>query len=151
MTYRNRETKKRFDIIKNENGDQFDATEVGGTDKGRIDYEIDGHDMLLHTIFANPEQGSGLGSILMYLAVKDAIERECTRVKILSAAPDAREFYFNMGCRVNTDLLSATQQLGAFVGIGEGKILVKQCPIEGEATTVLNATHESMFKRWEPT
>ena len=87
----------------------------------------------------------------MYLAVKDAIERECTRVKILSAAPDAREFYFNMGCRVNTDLLSATQQLGAFVGIGEGKILVKQCPIEGEATTVLNATHESMFKRWEPT
>ena len=148
MTYRNRETNKTFDIIKK--GDQFDATEVSGTAKGHIDYEIDGNDMLLHTIFANPER-TGLGSILMYLAVKDAMERGCTSVKILSAAPDAREFYFNMGCRANTDLLSPAQQLGAFVGIGDGKTLVKQCPIEGEATTVLNATHDSMFKRWEPT
>ena len=147
MKYKNSETNKTFDIIKN--GNQFDATEVGGTQKGHIDYEIAGKEMLLHTIFSNPEKGTGLGSILLYLAVKDAISGECTLVKILSAAPDARDFYFKMGCRVKTDVLSTTQKLGAFFGIGEGKLLVKQCPLQGEAMTVLNEAHESMIKRWE--
>ena len=100
--------------------------------------------MHLKNMFSNPEQGSGIGSLLLFLAVKDAIEKKCELVKILNAASDARDFYLQMGCRVDTDILSD----GGFTD-EEREKLVKQCPIEGKAMTVLNATHASMFKRWE--
>jgi hypothetical protein len=148
MKFKNTETNKIFDITKGNN--QFDAQEDGGTQKGHIDYEIDGATMLLHTIYSSPEKGTGLGSLLLCLAVKNAMERKCTLVKILSAAPDARDFYFAMGCRANTDSLSTSQKIGAFFNFGEGKILVQQCPLDGAAMTVFDAAHASMIKRWEP-
>jgi hypothetical protein len=49
-----------------------------------------------------------------------------------------------MGCRVDADILSD----GAFSD-EERKKLINKCPIEGQAMTVLNASHASMFKRWE--
>ena len=143
MRYKNTETRKIFEITKGEN--QFDAQQVGGTDKGHIDYQINGNKMDLKNMFSVPEEGSGLGSLLLFLAVKDAMAQECRLVQILNAAFDARDFYFKMGCRTGTDSLSD----GDFTD-KEREELEKTRPIGGEAMTVLNASHASMFKRWEP-
>lgn len=142
MRYKNTATRKIFEITKGEN--QFDAQQVGGTDKGHIDYQIKGDTMDLKNMFSVPEEGSGLGSLLLFLAVKDALTQACDVVAISNAALDARDFYFKMGCRTDTHSLAD----GDFTD-EERKHLEQTCPIEGKAMTVLNASHASMFKRWE--
>ena len=143
LRYKNTETGKIFDITKGEN--QFDAKQVGGTDKGHINYQIKGNTMDLKNMFSDPEKGSGLGSLLLFRAVKDAVAEKCELVEISNAAFTARDFYFKMGCRTGTDILSD----GDFTA-EEREKLEKQSPIGGAAMTVLNASHASIFKRWEP-
>ena len=143
MRYKNTETRKIFDLTEGEN--QFDAQQVGGSGKGHISYQIRGNTMDVKNMFSVPENGSGLGSLLLFLAVKDAMAKECELVEISNAAFDARDFYFKMGCRTGTDILSD----GDFTD-EEREKLAKQSPIGGAAMTVLNASHASMFKKWEP-
>jgi hypothetical protein len=142
LKYKNTETGKVFVITKGEN--QIDARQDGGPDKGHIDYQINGNKMALKNMFSDPEKGSGLGSLLLFLAVKDAIEQKCELVEILNATLDNnREFYFKMGCRTDTSVLSGLSE-------EEKKKLAGKCPLGGEAMTVFSASHASMFKRWEP-
>ena len=144
MRYKNTKTKKIFEITKGEN--QFDAQELSGADKGHIDYQIKGNAMDLKNMFSVPEEGSGLGSLLLFLAVKDAVAKKCELVEISNAALDARGFYFKMGCRKPvTSILDG----GDFTPEEREKLLT-QCPVGGEAMEVLNASHAKMFERWEP-
>jgi hypothetical protein len=148
MKYKNTKTGKIFDIAKS--GNQFDAQQVGGADKGHIDYRIKGSSMDVKNMFSVPEKESGLGCLLLFLAVKDAIAQKCGLVEISNAAfDDNRGFYFKMGCRADPDVLSAIQSSDDLTD-EERQKLEKLCPIGGAAMTVLNASHASMFKRWEP-
>lgn len=141
MRYKNTGTNKIFEITKGEN--QFDAQEVGGADKGHINYQINGNAMDLKNMFSVPER-SGLGSLLLFLAVKDAMAKKCEFVEILNAALDAQGFYFEMGCTQPASILEG----GDFTDEERQKLLT-QCPIKGEAMNVLNKSHVKMFERWE--
>jgi hypothetical protein len=145
MRYKNTKNRKIFNVTKGEN--KFDAKEDGGTQNGYIKYEINGTAMLVGEMLSNPEKESGIGSLLLFLAVKDAIEQNCGLVQILNAAEDARGFYFHMGCRLDADIADILSN-GDFSD-EERKKLIARCPIEGQAMTVLNASHTSMFKSWE--
>jgi hypothetical protein len=59
--------------------------------------------MVLHTIFAVPEEGSGLGSLLMHYLAEDAIERRATEIVIEDPAPSAVSFYERMGAKPGDD------------------------------------------------
>jgi hypothetical protein len=77
---------------------------------GKVDYEIEDKNFLLHIIESHPEKGTGLGGLLMYSAADEAVEADCTMIKILSAAMNERDFYYRMGCKLDTNAIKDFDQ-----------------------------------------
>jgi hypothetical protein len=55
-------------------------------DWGSVKWKIEEKKFILYEIQSHPEEGSGLGSLLMYLAAVEATEAHCEVMEILNAA-----------------------------------------------------------------
>jgi hypothetical protein len=108
--WRNKDTSKMFDVAVREGGgptvrvnEQADggflASLFGSGPKqhGAATYEKKGDAIVLHTISAFPEEGSGIGSLLMFLLAQDAVDQDAKVIEIEDPAVFAVGFYEHMG------------------------------------------------------
>lgn len=63
---------------------------------GYLDYKLNDNALEIHTMTALPH-GSGLGSILLYLAALEAVMNCLGRIEALNVAATARGFYLGAG------------------------------------------------------
>lgn len=113
---------------------------------GSVDWEVQEKTFSVHTLQSHPEKGSGLGSLLMYLAAGEARHAGCTGMKILNAAQNERDFYLLMGCKVDASVLSGLDR-SQFTDEDWAK-LVASCPLIGVPDEVVAASSKSVGKRW---
>lgn len=73
---------------------------------GTVEWAVEERNFSLLHIEAHPENGSGLGRLLIHLAVIEAERGKCNIIKIESAAPSARGFYINLGFRSDLAILN---------------------------------------------
>ena len=145
--YTNIETKKTYNVTLSQPGKLFliKAT-CTPTEWGSVEWEIKDSEFLLHTIQSHPEKGSGLGSLLMSLAALEAQLGNCEKIKVLSAALSKREFYFSMGCFVDTSALASFNQ--EEFSKEEWAQLSGSCPVVADTVDVVVKSSKSVFKRW---
>jgi hypothetical protein len=153
--YKNSETDTKF-LVTIGAADGFVGRKITATedtwnlfktkDWGSVDWQVQGNTFDLHTIQSHPEEGSGLGSLMMYLAAKEALAANCPTMNILSAATTERDFYTHMGCTVDLTALAHFNQ--AEFTENEWKSLSASCPVVGNTAAVLLAASRSVVKRW---
>jgi hypothetical protein len=146
--FTNRDTNKRYHLTLT-NANRLTKIEAicSPSEWGSVDWEIEGDTFLLHTIQSHPEKGSGLGSLLMHLAAVEAMQAGCTNIKILSAAQSERDFYYQMGCTLDTSALADFDQ-SQFTK-EEWAQLSASCPVVADPSVVVVSSSKSVYKRWE--
>jgi hypothetical protein len=152
----NTETGNTFNVTKSAVAKNFQGFMIKATESywmpfvtlqwGSVDWEIDGTDFLLHTIESHPEKGTGLGSLMMYLAAKEALLANSTRMQILNAAMTERGFYAQMGCAVDPTAMANFNQ--ADFSQNDWAKLESSCPVVGDPGNVLAMSLNSVIKRW---
>jgi hypothetical protein len=104
--YANSETKRHFILDKPGGNVSVLIQEIGGKQNGYAKFDVvdrgkEGKAMVLHTINTRPEEGSGLGSLLMYYMAVEAVKADCKVIEIEDAAWAAVSFYEHMGGKPN--------------------------------------------------
>ncbi|WP_338845562.1 GNAT family N-acetyltransferase [Massilia sp. W12] len=145
--YTNSETQKTYLVTIGQSGHLTEIKAVAGPhDWGSVDWEIVGNQFLLHTIQSHPAKGTGLGSLLMHLAASEALQANCQRMQILSAAQSERSFYQMMGCTIDTTALASFNQQNFTQQEWAG--LSSSCPVVADPSQVLVSSSASVYKRW---
>ncbi len=95
----NEKTKRGFNI--EHNGKTISATQIKGDEKdphsGYAVYQIKNKEFILHHIESDPEEGSGIGSLIMYYMAKIAQDMGYEHIYIDMAAVTAVGFYELLG------------------------------------------------------
>jgi hypothetical protein len=132
--WRNKDTNKAFNVairegggptvrVNEQAGGGLFASLFGSGPKqhGAATYEKKDGAMVLHTISAFPEEGSGIGSLLMFLLAQDAVDQGVDVIEIEDPAVFAVGFYEHMGA-----VASEPKDVGAreemMRGKGEAKL-----------------------------
>jgi hypothetical protein len=143
----NDETKKGFTVDDDETG-EINAVEVKGAQSGIAKYSFFKDALILEHIKSNPEEGSGIGSLLMHLVALRAQTAGKTRIIVSKPANTAAGYYAKMGF----DLEGARQKRRQmFIDAGReadipAEITVTE--IEAGTNTVLATAGQSAGKRW---
>jgi hypothetical protein len=95
--WQNTDTKKDFDVKIGEGKYPVEASERRGKQNGYADYRMEGEAMTLHTIVAEPEEGTNLGSLMMWYLAQDAVEKKAKVIEITRPATFAVGFYEQLG------------------------------------------------------
>jgi hypothetical protein len=145
--YTNHDTNKLYHLtLTEEKGLTKIKALYSPTEWGSVDWEIKDNTFLLHTIQSHPEKGSGLGSLLMHLAAVEARQAGCMKMKILNAAQSERDFYYQMGCTLDTSALADFDQ-SQFTR-EEWARLSASCPVVADTSAVVDSSSKSIKKRW---
>jgi len=143
----NDETKKGFSVDDDETG-EINAVEVKGAQSGIAKYSFFKDALILEHIKSNPEEGSGIGSLLMHLVALRAQTAGKARIIVSKPANTAAGYYAKMGF----DLEGARQKRRQmFIDAGReadipAEITVTE--IEASTNTVLATAGQSAGKRW---
>jgi GNAT superfamily N-acetyltransferase len=99
VNYENSRTHRSFSI--QSAGTTISASQIAGddTDKhsGHLQYTVRGQHFELHSIQSDPEEGSGIGSILVYFMAKTAESMGHAAIEIPMSAATAVGFYERLG------------------------------------------------------
>jgi hypothetical protein len=143
----NDETKKGLSVDDDETG-EINAVEVKGAQSGIAKYSFFKDALILEHIKSNPEEGSGIGSLLMHLVALRAQTAGKTRIVVSKPANTAAGYYAKMGF----DLEGARQKRRQmFIDADReadipAEITVTE--IEASTNTVLATAGQSAGKRW---
>ncbi|MDQ3110930.1 MAG: hypothetical protein M3R17_13640 [Bacteroidota bacterium] len=148
VKYVNKNTNKRYTV--KIGASRIEAQEDGGESCGHIKFFIDKPNFVAYLLHLEsfPEEGSGLGALLVFLFTMEASKQTIPFIEVGALASTALGFYAKMGFNVAKEQEKKRKQLR---DLGRAEDIVEPISVpQAGATTVevsINSS-QSVFKNW---
>lgn len=153
LDYRNTATARSFKVSNlMEVAGRIDAMEdrrFGTKHSGYLTYEVYGKDMLVKHVESHPEAGSGIGSLLIYLAALKAGQLGCKTMTLAMPANSAQGFYKSMGFDFSGEVEKKRQAYIAQGRLADFPAVPSIASVTADLVEVHAASATSAAKRWK--